>query len=204
MKRLLLPILGLAAFAPISAHALSINIDAETLRNASGGLFPVSGLVILTAATQGSFFGPSAVSFATGSEMVLTRWDLSAWNTPGALSDAIASLSFSGDWNPGDALRLYWYPTLTKNATAPGAGTPYGFYSDAVGIDGSDPWITPAEGNTMHLILSTSGTPILAAQPGSVDPAKGIASSTVTAVPEPATTTFVLAGLACFAARRRR
>jgi len=207
MKRLLLPILTLTSLAPFSAHALTITIDAETLRDAAGGLFPVSGLVVLTAATEGTFLGPTPTSFGNGSEIVISKWDLSTWGTAGALSDIAANLSLSGNWDPGDALRLYWYPTLTLNSTAPGLGTEYGTYTDAVGIDGSAPWITPSQSSSIGLILATTDASQLL-QPGSVNPASGLASHTVTdavaPVPEPGTAGFGLACLAALAARRRQ
>jgi hypothetical protein len=100
MKRLLLSTTAaVALFAPGSAKALLISIDADTLRDANGDVFPVSGLVVLTAATtSNTFLGPTPTSFATGSEIVLGTWDLSAFATPGVFSDITQNLAFGGDW----------------------------------------------------------------------------------------------------------
>ncbi len=210
MKRLLLSTAtAVALFAPGSAKALLISIDADTLRDANGDLFPVSGLVVLIAATtSNTFLGPTPTSFATGPEIVLGTWDLSAFATPGVFSDITQNLAFSGDWGAGDALRLYWFPTLTLASTEPGAGTSYGTYSDLVGIDGSDPWVTPAdEGATLSLRYATTDATFLFAAPGSNLPATAIANLTVASsavVPEPGTVLFGLALLGAVGLTRRR
>lgn len=205
MKRLFFSTAALAAaFAPFPAHALTITIDAETLRDAAGALFPTAGLIVLTAATEGTFLGPTPTSFTTGSEIEIARWDLSAWATPGALSDSTTDLFFSGAWDEGDPLRLYWYPTLTIDSLAPISGAAYGEYSDLFGIDESDPWITPAESGVLNLHLGTTDASALLL-PGSLAPAVGQANQVVAAVvPEPGTAVYGLATIAVLALRRRR
>jgi MYXO-CTERM domain-containing protein len=201
MKRLLL-----AASAGLlltgTSPALTIMLDAESLKDALGQPMDIGGLVVLTAATSGTFFGPTPTSFAGGDELVLKKWDLSAFQTPGVISDLASGLAFTGNWNQGDALRLYWYPELVLSSAAPGAGTAYGTYTDALGLNGSAPWVTPGESDTISLKLYTSDASFLIPSGGANAPAAGVANQTV--VPEPATATLGLAGVLALATRRRR
>jgi hypothetical protein len=200
MKRFLFAALALAVL-PGAAQGLTLNLDAELLKAQLGYPMQIGGLVVLTAATQGNFSGPTPTSFASGTEVVLDKWDLSAFATPGVFSDTTGDLGFFGDWNPGDPLRLYWYPTLDLSATAPGAGTGYGTYTDLVGIDGSAPWITGAAGDTLSLKFFTHDAAFLNAG-GSNPAAAGLADLAV--APEPGTALFGLAMLAMAGWKRRR
>ena len=191
--------LSALAFAPLSASALTISIDADVLKDANGSPMLLSGLVILTAAADGIFNGPSGSSFVTGTEMLLYSWDLTAFGAEGVLSDHTTPLSFTGGWDQGDQLRLYWFPTLTLGSV-PTPNTPYGYYSDSTGIDGSAPWITPDESDNMSLTFFTSDS-ILA--PGSNSPDAGIADQLVPQRSGPAPSnvpdegnTLALAGIA--------
>ena len=98
MKRLVLTT-SLAALLPAAASALSINLDAERLKDALGGAMQVSGLVVLTTGTAGTFPGPTPQSFSSGDEFVLKKWDLSAFGTPGVIQDTTGELALSGNWD---------------------------------------------------------------------------------------------------------
>jgi hypothetical protein len=169
---------SLAVLWPLACPAVTINIDAEVLKTADGTPMGQSGLVILTAATTGVFPGPSGTDFTTGNEVILFSWDLSAWATDGVFSGTTGALSFSGLWDQGDALRLYWYPTLVLGTTNPAEGIEYGFYSDSSGIDGSSPWITPGESDTINLGFFTTDGGFLSGS-GSNLPDAGLASLVV-------------------------
>jgi hypothetical protein len=195
----------LATLVPLPAFAVSISIDAEVLKAADGSPMPQSGVVVLTAATNGSFHGPAGSSFATGDELFLASWDLSTWGTDGVFSGFIANLSFTGDWDQGDPLGLYWYPSLTLADAGPGTGIAYGFYTDSAGLDGSDIWKTPDESASLSLRFYTSDASFLPANPGTNDSDAGIASlivppggiSPTPAVPDAGGTLFLMSlGLA--------
>lgn len=192
-----------AVLCCLSIHAratVNITITAADLQTSSGALMPTNGLVMLVASTTNSTFtGPLSTAFATNDDIVLKKWDLSASGTPGVLTDVTGPLTLSGDWNAGDPLQLYWYPTLTLAATSPGSGTSYGQYTDAVGIDGSDPWITPSDGSTIGLIFLTAD------EAGSNPQTAGRASFTTESdIPEPSACMLIGLGLAGWLASRRR
>lgn len=195
MKKLLLSIAFIAA-AYIPVRATTVTLDSEILKDAFGAAMPVSGLVVLTAGTSGNFFGPTPASLVSGDEIVLKKWDLSSgWNTAGVLGDTTGDLTLAGAWNAGDPLRMYWYPTLNLASIAPGVGTAYGTYRDAVGIDGSAAWITGGPSDTIALKFFTSDATFLTTG-GSNSANAGRANLTV--VPEPGTPALV--ALALFAA----
>jgi hypothetical protein len=180
----------LFALVPLSASAVTINLAADTLRDANGVPLPQTGLVVLTAAAEGVFGGPTGSDFVSGGEMLLYSWDLSAVGIDGAFAGSTGDLSFSGAWNEGDQLRVYWYPTLTLGDN-PADLVPYGYYSDPLGIDGSDPWITPDESANMSLSFFTSDSIFFS---GTNSTEAGIANH---AVPDAGNTLFLMSiGLA--------
>jgi hypothetical protein len=175
MKRasILLGILALSASA--ARGSITINLGAATLQDARGNPMPTTGLVILVATTNDTQFqGPTATAFVSGDDIEVARFDLSSSGCGGGcLTDSTGTLNLFGTWKANNPLAIYWYPTLTKSASAPGAGAPYGFYTDPVGIDGSDPWATPADGSSVDLFFLTSD------QGGSNPMSAGVASHVV-------------------------
>ena len=143
---------------------VSINLGAESLKTADGTAMPATGLVILVASTTDSTFTPpTADAFVSGDDIVVARFDLSSGDYDGQINATAVGLSLSGNWNAGDPLAVYWFPTLTTNSAAPGPGTSYGFYRDPAadgarftGRDGSDPWFTPSDGDDRTLLFFTA------------------------------------------------
>lgn len=179
-------LLGLALWLPAPAFAtITIDLDAELLKTSGGTAMPTSGLLILAASTlDSSFSAPTDTAFFMGDDIEIKRWDLSGgFNTAGVFSGSTGSLTLSGNWTAGDALQLFWFPTLTLSSTAPGAGTSYGQYRHATGLDGSAAWETPSDGSLVSLKFFTSDASFLISG-GSNSSASGTAS--FTAVPEPA------------------
>jgi hypothetical protein len=167
------------AIGPLTSSAVIFSVDAGVLSNADGSApMPSTGIVVLTVARDGDFHGPSGNLFATGDEIELARWNLETLGG-GLLSDITPNLAFADfssagfTWDEGDPLRLYWYPDLTLADAGPAPGISYGFYSDPIGLDGGDPWITPGETEARNLRLFTADLG------GSSDSEAGWASHTV-------------------------
>ena len=170
---------------------VTINLGASSLDQVNGVPMPVTGLVLLVASTTDSTFGgPTASAFVTGDDVEVARWDLSADNIPGLINNTtIATLT--GAFGAGDPLAIYWFPTLDISAVAPGGGTTYGFYRDpgadsSATLDGSDPWVTPADGSTVGLLFLTADGLVGGSNPASA----GDATSAVNQVPVALADTF--------------
>ena len=188
LARLLL-ILGACVFAGNSAHAtVTLDVSARYMRTSGGALMSQSGLVILVASTNGTQFGgPTPTSFVSGGNIEVARWDLSnSGFGDGFLLDTTGPKNLAGGLATGQALAIYWFPTLTIGAATPGNGTSYGFYRDSVangspgtGTDGSDPWYLPSDGFTTSIKMRTTDAG------GTVNNTNGLASRVVTGVNNP-------------------
>lgn len=205
MRRLRLLLTALTLTLTWNAHALSISLDANLLKDANGNAMPTTGLVMLVASTNDSTFNaPTPLNFVTGDDVIIAKWDLTSANsggfdTPGVLSAFINTIVPVNSSNP---LKLYWYPTLNFNSTAPGQNTPYGTYTDPVGIDGSTNWFgdSPSATITLRFLTTDANTGFDFA--GSNPPSAGIANQ-VTPTPivinsQPANNTQNLGGTANF------
>lgn len=148
---LILLLLAANAFSTVT-----LITEGAYLKDLSGALMATNALVLLVASTEDTTFSvPAPNAFVTGDDIIVGRWDLSGTGEPGILLD-FTNTALSGNWNEGDPLQLYWFPTLTVATVSPGAGTPYGQYRTDSMIDGGDPWTTPADGATISLKFLTS------------------------------------------------
>jgi hypothetical protein len=185
MRNLILAVVALTCWT--ARASIGISVDADLLQNADGTPMPMTGMVLLVASTTDSTFNaPTAGSFVSGDDIIVARFNLMG-ATNGVLIDFAPGLILSGSWNAGDPLAIYWYPTLATNATAPGGGTPYGFYTTNAPADGSDPWVTPANGTTaidLRFITDNSDT-VNGHATGSNPAAAGLASLVVSGPPTP-------------------
>lgn len=141
---------------------------------------PQGGLVLLVASTGDSIFGaPRADYFVSGDDVVLAAWALTVNQI---LINNAAGIALTGGLSAGDRVQLYWYPTLDLATYDNGAGMPgeveYGTYRHDSGLDGSAPWVIPADGSTVSLIFRTESFV------GSNANDLGIAGFTVAPVPE--------------------
>jgi hypothetical protein len=154
--------------------AVTINIDADSLKDASGQSM-TNGVIVLVAdvkdftgsggnVVRNGFSGPTASSFS-GTDFLVHRWNFSPGSPeyfgPGAFQAAV-NIPLSGAWQAGDPLRLYWFPQNTAGDTAPGVGKPFGTYrsnSSEAGASGSFPWVTPAETATLSINGETASVP---------------------------------------------
>lgn len=186
MNRLQIIPMLLAALALVGrVQAVTIMVDAEALKNAEGQAMTATGLVILVASTNDATFGgPTEDTFVTGDDIEIARWDLSAFASNGVLSEVTAALPFTGGWDTGDPLQLYWFPTLTTGSIKPGPGAAYGQYRHETGLDGSEPWVTPGEADVRSLRFYTADAAFL--NDGGASPsAAGIANLSTPGEPGP-------------------
>ncbi len=205
------------AISPSNA-TISFLIDGDLLKDSTGGSLVQSSLFMLVSSTSdGTFDTITEGSFtATGSllnadDRVLFRGDLLGNpNVNGVLQVATGGLSYNAgsltNWTIGDPLALLWFPTLTAGSNTIPAGTPYGLYTNASAVDGSDAWITPADGTTDHyLLFYTKDGVRLSPGSGAANLASaGNASLTVGAIPEPSRSLLGLIGFGALTLRRRR
>jgi len=180
MRTLILAALG---FITWTCHAatITIQVDADLLKDSSGNAMPTNGLVVLVASTTDSTFNPpTAGSFVSGDDIVLAKFDLRSSGANGVLIDVASSLTLTGNWTPGDPLAIYWFPTLTTNSTAPTAGIAYGFYTTTTPLDGSDAWTTPtAPANIDLRFITTDSDTVNGHLAGLNPPSAGLASNVV-------------------------
>lgn len=204
----------LAALA-VPAHAtVNLTLEAENLLVGGNGSANVNAnsLVLLVADTGNNGFsslayGNVSIGAKIGpafDDLIVAQFAISAGsfltNNENVLS-ANPSLALFGDWVGGQQLAIYWIPSLNFGDSNVGLGVAYGMYTDATGVNGSAPWITPADGNTANpMFFSTTG---VFSSSHAADSA-GYASF-ATVVPEPSTFAL-LSGLATlgFAGWRRR
>jgi len=209
MKRILLfsGIIGtLFLILPFARCAVTIDFTGGALFTNLGAPLPTGSLVLLVADTANNGYGtvvPGSLNngaFLNGADdMILARatvTDLGGFQ--GVLDNFAGSLL--GNWGTGDPLLLYWFSSVTGASTSLSGGERYGFYTSATGQDGSDPWVTPADGTPA---INLSFATITAGGTSNADTA-GYATSLV-AIPEPSTFAAI-AGVVMlgFAAFRRR
>ena len=143
----------------------TVNMVAADLQDGSGNLAPSNSVAVLVVDTGNNGFADPQPGFALSvgavwgaDDTVVGLWDLGdsvncSGNDGGALC-AQTIVSYMGGIAPGQALKLYWFPSLTLSSNTLGV-TAYGRYTDPVGIDGGDAWQMPAGGSTLNLLFLT-------------------------------------------------
>jgi hypothetical protein len=208
MKKTLITLAGLLAIGS-SAHAAAlVAIGAATLTLENGNPLPDGTLIqVVGSFSDASFGGPTPGSFVgeTNDDVVLASFLLNS-NTFGSLGGFVQDISLNyaaGAYAgrtlvAGTPLLLRWWPSKNLSTIAPQALDRFGeFRTDSVADGSSRGWTAPADGATESFNFLTENTggsqPNLAGRAGNVVP-----------VPEPTSTAMLVAGLACFALRRRR
>ena len=167
------------AFTISMPAAITINFGAADLRTAGGSApVPDNSLVYVVASTTDTTFNPPTSSgFVSGDDIIIA----SGPATSGTWGFSLGA-SYSGDWNAGDRLQLYWFPSSTSISTPPNTGDSYGSYrTDTIPTLPEIPWISPVDGGTYSLNFLTISAG------GSIGNPAGYADFTVAAVPEPST-----------------
>lgn len=140
---------GSLAFASFTTAAVNIMVSAGGLRD-SGGLSLSSGFLMLAVDSgDDGFTLPSATEFLPSiDDKELARWDFSEGGSvlvPGEFTDSVLVSPYVPAYE-GKRLALFWFPSLDKTATAPGAGVQFGVYSDPSNASVEEAWVMPADG----------------------------------------------------------
>jgi autotransporter-associated beta strand protein len=144
----------------------TIAIGAADLQDGSGNLAPSNSVAVLLVDTGNNGFAAPQPGFGLSlgatwgaDDQIVGLWDLRGsvdctGNDGGALC-AETIIAYANGIAPGQALQLYWFPSLTLASNVLGV-TSYGLYTDPVGIDSSDPWVLPGGGGTLNVIFITT------------------------------------------------
>jgi len=186
--------LGLLAGRGWGNPDTTLTITAANLQDSNAVSVATNSLAVLVVDTGMNAFQPLSIgsSLVLGTaiapgDVIIGEWAVGyASEQAGELVDLTAPLSYAGyGITAGDAVRLYWFPSLGVTDTVIATPTPYGLYSDPVGVDGSAAWVVPVDtGATVDLKFLTESVG------GSNPETAGVA---MYVVPEP--TTLLLAGL---------
>jgi len=197
-------------------QTVSINLFAGTLLDGNGTTAANGGIFFLVADTANNGFSSLTTDtvfsagnmLTTGGDDYITGMFQIDSATSGVSGTTLTSvvLDYSGGVvSQGDALQLYWVPTITTFGTTASIGTAYGaFRNDSAittGADLSIAWIAPAANPSAESLTFAT-----ISAGGSYNNLEGLADQTVqAAVPEPATTVALLGGAAgLFVLYRRR
>jgi hypothetical protein len=206
-----LPLLATLLLAAAAKGGVTIDLDAGHLYSSgttSAYYLPYSttsgstgALLQIIASTNGSFSNPTPGSYTGGNANNYVVADLSMNNAGTDEDFSEFSFTFGTDLNAefpnlasGDALLLRWFPSITlaqeEQGTTPSVGTAFGYFEgnaaddNAWGLPAALPWVIPSDGSNdtgndgLYFLTDASG--------GTLPETAGKASSTVTAVPEPA------------------
>jgi hypothetical protein len=208
MKKVLTAALLSLALGSTSAVATTnLSLFGGTLSDSSGNAMADGGLILLVASTTDSIFSSplpdasiSVGSLFGGDDQIVGMFEISQANS-GIVGGygSLLSINYSGNLSAGDALQLYWFPSLTLNSTSFGSYTAYGTYrTDNVTSDSDIGWALPSDGTTVTLNFFTSSS-------GLGSEANALGNASLSTVPEPATTVALLGGAAgLFVMHRRR
>lgn len=191
---------------------VSFVLNADLLKDQNGNPLPDSSLVMLVVSTMDGTFSPMTPgnvplgSYLSADDVVVYLTDLSASGIPGVL-DATTPGLFLEDvvgWDQGDPLAIYWFPGATLDSLEIDPMASYGMYTDSVGHDGSDLWITPLDGTSgWNLLFFTQDGVDYSPGAEAFNPAEaGLAS--LSAAPEPTRGVLVLFGALMMCAKRGR
>jgi|GEM_PF-6144456 len=157
-------LMSLLALSTGLSAAVTVKVKAGMLKDANGSAFPTSGLILVAVdgnTNSQGFSYPSSQGYQDGDDYIVGAFDLSATNTPGLLIETLANIELGETISAGDAICIYWFPTMTlddytnETQTLPSPGTPFGFFAGSGTVSGSAPWVLPPDGGSITLEFLT-------------------------------------------------
>ncbi len=208
--RTLLPSLALISAAPIASGEVSFLLNADQLRDdMNSAVSTATGSWILVADTTLDGFGAitsggiSVDDFIGSQDLIIGKGVFGGgFGIDGAVSAALPGMNFGNGWDTGDPLALVWFPEAGTSPSTIDGGQAYGFYTNAVAQDSSDPWITPADNTSNYKLdaLTADGSGFFGS--GTVD--SGLVQADRLTIPEPSTSLLGLLSVGFFLGRRKR
>ncbi len=215
MNKLLAASLTILLIATSESQAVGFETGLDEVRDSGGSLVAIDTLILLVVDRDGDGFGVPEADASAVLNTYLVNDDFIAWRGDFSGGDAgvfFDQINFNiGSFDiPLDApFAVYWFPTLTLDATAIPAGTSFGYYTstDATQFGSDSAWNTGAN-NAANLTLrayTAINTTILAPEsPLAGGLANTALQATFTTVPEPATGALLGLGTALWLCSRRR
>jgi hypothetical protein len=197
-------------FATAAQATITIELDAGhlyTTATTSAGYVNVGGLLQVLVSTNGSFAAPSLGSYTDFSPSTFVLANLAMNDTKTDETDNTFQFSLGGNVAQGESLMLRWFPSITllqeQSGATPLLGTTYGQFEGSSadlypGDSTSIPWTIPADGSNSDLYFLT------VASGGTHAETVALANQTVSAIPEPATTSLLAGAVALGAMIWRR
>ena len=177
------------------------------------GGFAIDGLpgadrIVAGASTAvGSIIGGS-------DDLVVARGNLATWFVEDGVLDYPVLISSyqapvyggaNSKWGVGDPLALLWFPTQTTASTILAEGTEYGFYTSAVAVDESRPWVSPVEPTSGYILtFYTQDGDVFSPGAAASNPASA-GNANLKVIPEPSALLLAILGAPmCGMIRARR
>ena len=191
--------------ASFASAAVTINFNADTLRDSGGVDVAQSTLALLVADANDNGFGALGVEtinqydVLSSGDVVVARFDFSTFLTDGVIGESLTGINLT-NFSGGDELALVWLPGLDTSDTSLGGGQSYGLLSDST-------WVAPADGgdSLVYQAISTSSNEFFLPNATTLSVSDLQSQASFNVVPEPSAAAVLVGAVALsFASTCRR